>query len=93
MAGPGAEASTTSGSSRNRQLASKPGTRVFLVSKISGEIERSKPPPMIDGALAIAAIASGATLASWSVRPKPPCSVAMLAASIPTVRRAAKPKL
>ena len=42
-------------------------TKTPFVKTISGEIERSKPPPMIDGALASAAIASGATLASWSV--------------------------
>ena len=48
---------------------------------------------MIDGALAIAAIASGATLASWLVRPKPPCSVVMFAMSSATARSAAKPKL
>ena len=35
------------------------------MKKISGEIEMSKPPPMIAGALASAAIASGATSASW----------------------------
>ena len=39
-------------------------TKTLFVRKISGEIERSKPPPMIDGALASAAIASGATSAS-----------------------------
>ena len=38
--------------------------KTLLTSTISGEIERSKPPPMIDGALASAAIASGATFAS-----------------------------
>ena len=53
----------------------------------------SKPPAMIEGALASAAIAIGATLASWSATPKPPCSVARLAASIPIARTAAKPKL
>ncbi len=39
-------------------------TKTQFVRQISGEIERSNPPPMIDGALAIAAIATGATLAS-----------------------------
>jgi hypothetical protein len=64
-----------------------------LVSTISGEIEMSKPPAMIEGALAIAAIAIGATLASWSATPNPPCTVAMFATSIPMARTAAKPKL
>ena len=53
----------------------------------------SKPPAMIEGALAIAAIAIGATLASWSATPNPPCTVAMFATSIATARTAAKPKL
>ena len=48
---------------------------------------------MIDGALASAAIAIGATLASWLLQPKPPCTVAMLVISSATVSRAAKPKL
>ena len=65
----------------------------LLVKKISGEIEMSKPPPMIAGVLASAAIASGATSASWFVSPKPPDSVAMFAISRPTARISPKVKL
>ena len=61
-------------------------TNTLFVKKISGEIEMSKPPPMIAGVLASAAIASGATSASWLVSPKPPDSVVMFAISSPTAR-------
>ena len=53
----------------------------------------SNPPAMIDGVLASAAIAMGATLASWSATPNPPCTVTMFATSIPMARTAAKAKL
>jgi len=68
-------------------------TKTVFVRRISGEIEISKPPPMTAGALASAAIATGATLASWSAKPNPPCPVAMFAASIPMASTAANPKL
>jgi hypothetical protein len=68
-------------------------TNTQFVRMISGEIDRSKPPPMIAGALARAAIAIGATLASWLLQPKPPCTVAMLVISSAAASKAAKPKL
>ncbi len=62
---------------------------------MSGEIVRSNPPPplMIAGVLAIAAMAIGAKFASWSVRPKPPGSRAIVMMSSASVSSSAKPKL
>ena len=65
----------------------------LFVKKISGEIEMSKPPLMIAGVLASAAIASGATSASWLVSPNPPDSVPMFAISRPTARISPNAKL
>src|SRR3954463_14419196 len=47
-------------------------TYTQFVNTTRGEIERSNPPPMIAGALASAAIVTGAAIASWSDRPKFP---------------------
>jgi hypothetical protein len=67
--------------------------KTLLRQKISGEIEMSKPPPMIAGVLASAAIASGATSASWLLSPNPPDSLVMFAISSPSARSNPKVKL
>ena len=53
---------------------------------MSGEIERSNPPPMIAGALASAAIVTGAAIASWSERPMLPFSWITVAMKSPASR-------
>jgi len=60
----------------------------ILVDPSHGTGKRNKVLPMSRAAIAI-----GATLASWSATPKPPCTVAMFATSIPMARTAAKPQL
>jgi hypothetical protein len=63
-------------------------TYTQLVTTSSGEIERSNPRPMMDGALAIAARIIGAAIASWSEMPKLPLSLTSVATSTATISSA-----